>query len=491
MLRRCWPVLALRVLPILGLAACATGSGPDALRTAWLVDQLLDDNRIWLTRDPDLLATKYRVMADDPYDYVRGSVAVFLADLGRPATDRPRTSFLTAEGAAAVLLVVDPHPENVGTLLPGEGPGPTVDALDVTLPHPAPLLLEINDFDGAAFGPYLVDVRRALLGLATAVDPVCDRDCRAPILTAWARGYVDEVEAIADAGPTLPPAPPLATWGYVLDRLLVDAAEEGAERQRLREWTEPTSTGLRFRTVPSPRASGEGIVPLRGDERAQLDRLLAAYQRTASAPPGFRVLDRARRYGGGVASLPAIRYVVAWDRGDDGPDDDEMLEIREVVDPPVVPGLMPVVPTTFDSQAARAVAAARALWSRPDADARLAGLSDGAMAFKVLTESSFDQAFDHRKLQDDVRSGRYVPADLEAWGALLGRQLANVHARSVTVDGDPARDAIAADLAGRGDAFVAEGLRDAELDLAQARRDHRLMREALDALGPLLGADRW
>ena len=76
------------------------------------------------------------------------------------------------------------------------------------------------------------------------------------------------------------------------------------------------------------------------------------------AREGEPVIDVARRYGMGVASLPAVRYALLFDLGDDSPDDDAMLFLREVVDPPAPPGRLPSVPLLFDSNAARAEQAA-------------------------------------------------------------------------------------------------------------------------------------
>lgn len=466
-----------RLALVWGLAGCGP-SDADALRTAWLVDVLYDDNRVWLSRDLALLEAKYATMAADPYDYMRGASAVFLADLGRTDPGRAPTELLTVRDASSILLAVDPHPENIGTLLPVDGPGP--ETVDTALSHPVPLLVEVDDVDGAAFGPYLVDTRRAVLGLAVAIAPMCDQTCRAPILTAWAEAYADEIQAAADGAPTFVAAPALHAGDAVLDRLLVDALEEGADRELLAAWTEPTADGRRFR-VDDPSS---GLASPSPEEGAQLDRLLAAYPE----PDGFRALAVARRFGAGVASLPAVRYVVAWDRGGSGPEDDELLELREVVDPSAVPGLLQP-PPTFDDQPERALVAAQALWSRPDADVRLAGLADGGMTFKARTASSYFQGFDHRALVRSDGIPRFAPSDLAAWAELLGRQLASVHARSVAADGGPALDAVAADLAGRADVFVAERVRDGEADLAITLRDHRLFALALGAYGPLLGAD--
>mgnify|MGYP000353495279 CR=1 FL=1 len=456
-----------RYLPaLLTLAACTGTADADALRKAWLVDAIVDDNRVWLSRDPTLLATKYDKMGDDPYDFMRGTAAVFLRDLARAGTDRAPTAFLTDPEAAEVLLAGDPHPENIGTLSPTEGV----------------LLLELNDFDGSAFGPYLLDLRRMLVGVAYLGDEGrCGSDCAERLVRATTEAYLRE---LVSGYPW--------TSGLVDGRvdpvtqtLLDDVIEEGLGRERLLEYTQQIGAGRRFRIDPT-LDDGRGIRPLDTEERRQLQRLLS---RWSGAPAGFRVLDQARRYGSGVASLPAVRYVVAYDTGDDDPGDDGLLSIREVVDPPAVPGVHAGAPAYWDDHGHRIEDTARTMWSRPDADPHYAGLVDGPMTFKVQTMSSWHNSFDHTKILRDVDRAFLTVDDLEAWCTTLGQLLARAHARSPTARGGRAGEAILRDIGGAGEAFVAERVRDALADRRQLRTDHRLFHEARDELGALLGAD--
>ena len=65
-----------------------------------------------------------------------------------PGGERPTTAF-GDPASSRVLLVGDPHPENIGTFRAADGT----------------ILVEWNDFDAAGYGPYEADVRR----LATAM----------------------------------------------------------------------------------------------------------------------------------------------------------------------------------------------------------------------------------------------------------------------------------------------------------------------------------
>ncbi|MEQ1506322.1 MAG: DUF2252 family protein [Myxococcota bacterium] len=469
--------LARVVLPVI-LVGCAD---PDDARTAWLVDALVTDNAVWRSRDPSLLATKYQEMAEDRYDFLRGTLGVWFRDLEAGGAGSRPTAFLNDPEAATVLIIGDPHPENLGTMWPGDGPGPTRED------DPPQLLLEFNDFDAAQFGPYLLDVRRAMIGLGEILDQSgCDPACRAPVLAAEAAGWFDEITAI-DAGerpfdPTLtsPSGGPTLAPGTspVIDPYVERVVEDGLGRETLDDALDHG----RFVIDAALDDDGDGQLALTDDEAAQADRLIAQYP----WPPGARIHDVARRYGVGIASLPAVRYVIAWDRGDDEEDDDELLQLREVVDPPPVPVPVGWPSALFDDDASRSVIAAQTAWSRPDADARLAGLTDGPMAFKAQTWSSFHASLDHGALADALAEGS--DADRAAFGALLGRQLGATHARSITSTGGPALPPVIRDLGGRRDRFVDERLDEVERDLTRLAADHARFRGALRDYGPLLGA---
>lgn len=461
---------------VLLLAGCADPATDRDLRQAWVVETLADDNRVWLSREPELLEAKYARMAADPYDFLRGSAALSFADWSRAGSDRTPSDLPGSVEAATVLLVGDPHPENVGTYLPGASPEP------VDLDPPIHVDLEFTDFDGAGYGPWTLDVRRAAqsLALLAGLGP-CDEACAFAVVARFAETYADEIAARAAGGPG---------WTSALSgdepgpsgALAREAVAEGLGRARLLAWTRPTGDGRRFAFTPGLPIDAEGNRPLTPDEEAQLDRLLAAW-------PGARdrrVEHAARRLGMGVASVPAIRYVVLLDGGAPGFEDDALVMLREVVDPPALPGLRRDTRMLWDDNGSRVVDAARRLWSRPDADPWMAAVADGDTTFKVVTGSSFQEGFDHLDLLEDS----WLAAD-PGFGALaesLGRLLASAHARGGTFGGGSAVDAIAQDL--RASAFTELVPAVALDDAARLRTDHALFVDALDTLGPLLAADR-
>ena len=267
----------------LGWAVGCVDGLPDDVREAWLADALVDDNRIWLSRDTSLLATKYREDAN-PYDFLRGTTTVFYRDLERAGSNRVPTAFLRRPDAAAMLIVGDPHPENIGTLLPGDGPGPVNDTL----------LLEVNDFDAAGFGPYLLNVRRALLGLAVLLQQAgCDADCREPVLEAEVEGWFNELAAIDVGLPTFA-AEVVEGDDKVLDLLLDDVLDNGLDRALLGLGHGPDRERPPVPDRQGPRRRRRRDPP--GDRR-----------RTCPGPPPPRCLSRTRRLPG-PRHRPSVRH---------------------------------------------------------------------------------------------------------------------------------------------------------------------------------------
>lgn len=453
------------------LTACS-GADADAGRQAWLVEQLVQDNLVWTSRDPALLAAKYRKMAADPYDFMRGSLGVFYADLQRTSDRRATTAFISEAESGAVLLVGDPHPENVGTFLP-DGDAPTArTAL-------SGLVLDFNDLDGAVFGPWILDLRRAALGFGALSlgPPGCEADCRAEVVAALAEGYTAAALGVDDLSAAY------ATDLVTLE-LLDDTVEDGLARKRLDDLTTLGKDGQRRLALDEVLdEDGAGLLALSDEERAQLQRLVSALR----LPAGARVLDGARRYGSGVASSPAVRYVVLYDLGADGDLDDELLQLREVADPPVPPSLRPTLPGLFDSQADRAEHAPRLLWSSPRLDPRLDALSDGVMTFKALSYSSWFSGYDHEDIAKDWEKGKIGPADLAALARSVGVLLGEAHLRAPTASGEDPGPTLRAELAQPG--LAEELIADAEADLLQLQADHGHLQDALLELGPCLGAD--
>ena len=440
-------------------------------RALWLRQTLADENSYWLARNPAGLADKYGAMAADPYDYMRGSAGTWYADIARQS--RERTATVLLEETEPILLVGDAHPENLSTTVPGRMPLPTVS-------DPLPELgLEIIDLDASIYGPWLLDLRRSALSLRVEAAPLpgCDDACIEAAIAELVEEYIDG--ALDASAPTV--------QGSIIENLIAEATEEGQGRQKYDESTTSTIfSDLQLRSDQGLDENGVGILPLTDAEQAQIDRLMAVYD----GPEGFRVLDTARRFGTGISSRAAVRYLVLYDLGDESEADNGIITVRETSDPPLIPGLFAEVGDRYYTNADRIEAASAMLWSTPDADAAAAGLTDGELTFKVLTWSSWFQDADHLSVLEDWEDSAIDAGDFASMAGVLGYTLGSSHRRGETAAGGSAAAVLERDLAGSDEVLLAEILATSASDAIALQRDYVLFQMLLDDHGPLLGAEQ-
>lgn len=463
-------------LLFLGLG-CAPPTAEDA-RADWLVDALLRDNAVWLSRDASLLEAKLATMANDPYAFLRGTLGVAWADQARPGATRVATQFLSTPGADAIWLAGDPHPENFSLFAAPHLPATVYNQ---------PLCIDLEDFDGSGHGPWTWDLRRLLLGVRLAADlsGACDAACASSLTDAVADGYFDTIQT-----ERVPDLCAPKTEGEALGR-----AAERAESDALGKVAFETLTGRSvfqperaFLTGATPDANGDGVLSLTPAERAQVERL---WRQLDDLPPGARIVDAARRYGAGVASQPAVRYLVLWDVGDSASDaDDHLVQLREVVDPPLIPGRFRPMVATLGPSVDRVRAPADALWSHDDLDPWLLGVADGAQLFKRTSWSDLPAGLEADDLAEDLAEGKTTPEDVAALAGALARRLAGAHRNAPTLAGEDAAAILRTELSGRREALRAELDAATDRDLQQLYADVEALRQMLEHLGPDLGASR-
>lgn len=488
---------ASRLWPLALLIGCAA---PD-LRTAAMHEHLLRESAVWTARDPSLVEARYARMASHPYDFYRGSAGWYYADLARPTGARQEMPELGDADAAMVLLAGDAHPENLSTMVGPRCPSPR--DLSPLWDTTQSFTLEIDDLDAATWGPWLLDLRRSALGLTTlsAGLPGCHVLCRGEIVNALGEAYADELVQLGAQG-----APWRATdrgaetvagaadhgLGALLEDVLEAATEDGPGESRLGDWTNPGADGeLTLLRSWAPDEKGRMTVELSDEEAAQVAALWASW--ASGARSGLRLRDAVRLYGVGVSSLPATRYLALIDTGEAGSDDDALLMLREVVDPPTLPG-DDGSGSLFEDNAARIRAASAAVWSSPTADGCADAVMDGDQAFKALSYTSWNQDVDRADIEEGWAEGDLVQADLLPLGAALGRLLAGAHARGGTAAGADSLGPVLAEVSALDDEApgTALGLRlsaMAEADHAVLLEDHARLLELLDTWGPALGAE--
>lgn len=467
-----------RLLPLFPLLAvltfACTNTSPDA-RRAWLWTTLRDDARPYIQRDPELAAARFQLMDSHPYAFLRGTLGQFQRDAfeGGPAFG---PSAFGRGAAAEVLLVGDPHLENLGTFR----------AADDTL------RVDFNDFDAATYGPYPLDVRRMALSVALALR-VLDVESPEAAVAAVAEGYVAEIAAeAAGEPPFVAQVEQGETGGEVVAWLLSKAREEGEAAEPLNEDTVFVDGRRRLRRGElAERTSGvvtRALMDVTDAERRLVTAALADYGPQVGLTGGAaRPLDIARRLGAGIASYASLRFYVLLSGPTADPDDDLLLEMKEV--PP-----MRAAPARasrrrpFAGDAERVVAATRALQTDAGNDRFLGVARVGPQAFRIRERTGFQKGLDLDKLDERLSSGKWSPADVAELAHAAGRLLARGHAGALDRHGRAGLAAIRDDVAGRETGFVDETRRFA-LDYADVvLEDASTFHGLIAAHGPLLGA---
>jgi uncharacterized protein (DUF2252 family) len=475
---------------------CSCGALDDE-RSAWLRHTLVLDNQDLLERDPELAQGKLALMADTPYTYFRGSAAQFTRDLLEPGGAALVPWRFTDPELDDVALVGDPHPENIGGYRTADGT----------------LTIDFNDFDAATYGPFELDLRRLAVGfwvacaqggeqLAALDDAACDA-----IAAATARGYADEIAALASDPADATLVTDATPQGVVMDALLLDAREDGDAGKPLGDYTVVEGMTRRFRdgdlaparvlhfgdrsqvvledTVHSPSSAVAMRVRAlveqwRGTVR---DRELATVAAT-------RVIGIVRRWGAGVSSYALLRYYVLLAGPTAAPDDDVLLELKEVRDPPPLPGLRRPIDAPYGSNGSRVVGLARELQGFVDDDPWAGWADDGGQSFRVRERSGYQNGFDIAELPAQLGAGEWSMDDVVEFAATSGRVLARSHARARRARGTPAGAALAHAI-GDGDALVDDVAAFVDRYGAIALDDHRRLGELIASHGPDLGYGAW
>lgn len=473
------------------LAGCDAG---DEARSQWLHNALVVDNQVFLEADPALAAGKFAKMGLGLYPFFRGGAGLYARDVGEAggAGYRP-TAYVSAE-AADVALVGDPHLENLGTFRRQDGA----------------LVIDFNDFDAATYGPYHFDVRRLAVSVAIAAEVI---DAAAPGFAeaaadapeALVRAYVAEIEALAAGGGAVPRTIDGAVLGDIYDDLVEKALEKGLAREELVEYTRVDGgrRSLHFSDV-EPAISWRGggfehevitdrLAPIAdAGEAATIRAALEGYPRTLSdpsrmTPEALAIKGLGRRLGAGVASYPVRRYYALCEGPTAALDDDVILELKQIFDPLLVPGLRQAGGRTFPNNGERAVMMQRALQGGGDVDPLLGVARAGDVALRVHERAKIQRGLDVARLAEKIGEGKWDADDYRVMAAWSGRFLARAHARARKRDGEPGLAAIHGALAGDGDGFVAETVEFVAAYAPVVIDDYRRFGELLAEYGPGLG----
>jgi uncharacterized protein (DUF2252 family) len=433
---------------LLLLSACV-GSAP--AREIEVATVIARNDEVMIRSRPALVSGRYTRMASNAFSFYRGNLALFRQDweLGRTS----RSGFLGA--TPPVWGLADPHPENFGVLIAGDGVA----------------AIEPNDFDSADRVPYLFDLRRLVGGLGVGARLSNPQVPVAALGEAAARAYASTLTALSNGEPprraTSSPDPISADLFRRSQRDLTNRAE-------LLFLTEVKDGQRRFRRgVIDPEEPTQFLADVPAEIVPLVPQALARLQ----TAPGFDVLDVVREFGSGVASWARLRLLVLVQGPTDSVSDDLILEVKELPESMVAGWYRPVLPAA--DTPARVESAARRAWFRPDADPRYFATTWQGLPVLVRTESEAFKSVRVSRWTGDRSSEVALTRLAELTGSLLARAHAQSEPETVR--------AIVNQLERGVDVFAAEQGAFADGHSAQVLEDFTHFQNALTRLGPTLG----
>jgi uncharacterized protein (DUF2252 family) len=466
-------VLAAFVAPgVASFAGCGDASG-DA-REDEIAGVIAEADLAIIRARPALAAGKYVRMSTTPLSLLRGSLALYRHDARAGASQLSVSRF--GLDVPLVPSIGDPHVENFGVLRAADGS----------------LGLEPNDFDAADRAPYLWDVRRLVSSMALAALTANDDDAAAraasaaaarDIARATAGGYRAAIERAASGAPPERVTPATAPQSTLLVDVFSRSERDQAIRRDLTDLTDLTGSLRRLkRGVVDPTDTQNVFDDVPSFAYASLPAAIAAWRRTLIAPPPeseLVLLDAVREMGSGVSSWPRVRLVLLVRGPTDAPDDDVLLELKELADSGIA-GLYPPG-VHHDDVALRITETSREAWARPDAAPLWGTTRWVGLPCQIRLETQG---------QKNIRVSRMVgsrgtPAALSELGAVLGGVLGRVHASGR--DGTTNARAVLARIVTDPEGFLDEQADAGFAYATQTIADHARFRRALDRRGLTLG----
>lgn len=451
------------------VGACAPAPSaplePSARSTA-IVGALVEADRRELSGRAELVEGKYARMARTLYDFYRGSMPIFRADLADARMRVARTDF-DLPGVLPFSLG-DAHPENFGLLRAADGT----------------LALEPNDLDAADRYPYQLDLRRLTTGLVLASRTAAlDTDGEVEVTRACVASYLTTLRAIDEGS---------YAWTRVEDSpnpILADLFRRGrrdlAARAELSELTTLEGSTRRFRRGAPDSEDPENVLSdLPSWAVSEIPAALRAYRSGLDAPPpepDLTVLDAVREHGSGVASWARIRVLVLVRGPSDDPADDVILELKEETQSGAT-GSLP--PGAFaDDETFRIRGATQAAWARPDSEPWWGASSWLGMPVQIRLESEAHKTFRTDRLEGALAT----PEALTGLASVVCEMLARVQSsRGLGADGRFASELVAR-LEERDAEMIAAEIEVAREHADVVTEDWQLFREALRTRGPTLG----
>ena len=266
-------------------------------------------------REAERLEMKYRLLADNPFAFLRGTCHLFYQDF-------PDDRLLNS--APPAWICGDLHLENFGTY---KG--------DNRLSY-----FDLNDFDEAVLAPASWELSRFLVSVLVAADTLKVRPAEA---IALCHCFLDAYATNLTEGK--------ARW---VERLTAEGMVRDLLRDlRLRERAAFLDRRTDIRKGKRKlRLDGLKALPIDEAQRKKVKDFMAAYAETQPVPDFFRVVDVARRIAG-TGSLGLERYVILV-RGRGTLDSNFLLDLKLTPGSALAP-YVPIAQPKWKSEAERVV----------------------------------------------------------------------------------------------------------------------------------------
>ncbi|MYM25959.1 DUF2252 domain-containing protein [Duganella sp. FT135W] len=267
-------------------------------------------------REAERVTQKYRLIADNPFVFLRGTCHLFYRDFPVDAQFNQ---------APLAWICGDLHLENLGAY---KG--------DNRLSY-----FDLNDFDEAALAPASWELSRFLVSVLVAADTLKVSPAEA---VALCHCFLDAyVENLVEGK---------ARWveRATADGMVRDLLRDLRLRQRPAFLDRRTDIRKGKRKL---RIDGVKALPVNEEEREKVSKFMAAFAAAQHTPAFFRVQDVARRVAG-TGSLGLERYAILV-RGRGGLDGNFLLDLKASPGSALAPYL-PVAQPEWKSEAERVVA---------------------------------------------------------------------------------------------------------------------------------------
>ena len=429
-------------------------------RAKWLRDALLADNRDLLEREDALTRGKFIKMRATAYNYFRGTAAIYYRDMLTPGKLNIPSAYTTKDNAHT-LLVGDPHPENYGSFRRANGQ----------------MVIDLNDFDGATYGPFYLDVRRLALGFYVMGQMAIDAKLFSPedrqqLIKAVIAGYTEQIlNAKKPIQQSFDPGQGQRQARAVFADLIRRAERDGKIKEELTEYTQINKNGQRTIKLGVVEASTDPLLfrdKIIKPKQPYINGIKNAHQRytktliknaptgAPKSPASFKGFGR--RLGAGVSSYPVERFYVIIEGPTTANEDDVLLEYKEILNPPALPGLTQLTNRRATNNAQRVVQYQRQLQFADDVDPWLGWINLNPISFRVRERTKYQKGVGVDRILEKLAENEWSKQDIFDYAHDAGRILARAHARAKTIHGKPGQQVIEQALKNKAQAFEKETL---------------------------------